>query len=106
MNEIEHFDSFGMFCSSKRFGKYVGNLRSRGNVLKSNMTFRAGVSNKMMTNIDVFCASVFDVIFDMIECRSGVCIDHCGVVDFDADRGNEFAKEYCFFCCVREFHIF
>ena len=44
-------------------------------MLKSNMTVRTGASNEMMTYIDMFCASVLDVVFDVIESGLGVSFD-------------------------------
>ena len=54
--------------------------------MKSNMTVRAGAANKMMTNVDVFCASVLDVVFDMIESGLGVSFDENRLIGIEFER--------------------
>ena len=55
-------------------------------MLKSNMTVRAGASDKMMTNIDVLCASVLDVVFDVIEGGLGVSFDENRSIGIEFER--------------------
>ena len=55
-------------------------------MLKSNVTVRAGASDKMMTNIDVLCASVLDVIFDVIEGGLGVSFDENRSIGIEFER--------------------
>src|SRR5271169_906279 len=60
----------------------------------------------MMTNIDMFCASVLDVIFDMIECGLGVSFDKNRRTSVDFERAKKFDQEDGFFGGFRESHIF
>ena len=55
-------------------------------MLKSDMTVRAGASNEMMTNIDVFCTSVLGVIFDVIESGLGVSFDENWLISIEFER--------------------
>ena len=60
----------------------------------------------MMTNIDVLCASVLDIIFDMIESGLGVSFDKNRLTSVNFERTEKFEQEDGFFCGVGESHIF
>ena len=62
--------------------------------------------NKMMTNVDVFRARVFDVVFDVIKRGLGVGVDENWLRYIDFEGTEELDEEDSFFCGVRESHIF
>ena len=44
----------------------------------------------MMTNVDVLCARMLDVVFDVIESWLGVSFDENGLTGVDFERTKEF----------------
>src|SRR5271169_4543610 len=54
-----------------------------------------GVTNKMMTGVDMFRPGMIDVVLNVLECSVGrVCEDERGLLLWNIDRGEEIAEEH------------
>ena len=95
-----------MFCRSERFHENVCGLLGGRDILKVSLSRSISFTNIVKTSINVFRASMFDVVLDMLKGGFGICIDRQRKSEFEADRSGEFVQKYCFFGCFGELHIF
>ena len=63
--EFEKFDCFRMFYRSERFRENVSRLFGGRDMLKVNLSGCIDLTNIVKTSVNVFCASMLDIVFDM-----------------------------------------
>ena len=84
--EIEEFDCFEMLGSAKQLREDIRGLESCWDMLDVDLRCSVNRTNKVMPDIDVFGASVLDVVFNVIESRIAVRVDRNGARQANIER--------------------
>ena len=64
-----------MFGWTERFSEDIGRLFGSRNMTKVDLIRCVHFLNVVKTSVDVLRTGMLDIIFNMIESRSGVCVD-------------------------------